>query len=68
MTKRILAKAAAPIGALALAAALAACDPVEPPEAGDGQQPGGMQDSMQQGGGSMQQEQSAPGEGGGYSE
>ena len=50
MTKRILAKAAAPIGALALAASLAACDPVEPPEGGDGQQPGGMQqESMQQG-------------------
>ena len=49
-------------------AALASCDPVEPPEGGDGQQPGGMQDSMQQGGGSMQQEQSSPGEGGGYSE
>lgn len=68
MNRRMLVKTAAPIGALALAAALAACDPVEPPEGGDGQQPGGMQQESMQQGGSMQQEPSSPSEDGGYSQ
>ena len=42
--------------------ALAACDPVAPPEGGVVQQPGGMQDPTPTVGGPMEQAQHSPGD------